>query len=102
MEPEQQSEIIRRLRCTAGHLNAIVEMSEAGRPCEQILHQINAVQAALRAAGIKIIECQAQSSQDVILNSTSVTQRTAELQQLQALYRILVEQYSHRNEVIYE
>jgi DNA-binding FrmR family transcriptional regulator len=102
MKPEQQSEIIRRLRCAAGHLNAVVEMSETGQPCEQILQQIHAVQAVLSAVGIKIIECQAQASQNVILNSTSVTQRTAELQQLQALYRILVEQYSHRNEVIYE
>ena len=49
MKPDQQSEIIRRLRCAAGHLNAVIEMTEAGQPCEQVLHQLNAVQAALRA-----------------------------------------------------
>jgi DNA-binding FrmR family transcriptional regulator len=102
MKPDQQSEVIRRLRCAAGHLNAVVEMSETGQPCEKILQQIHAVQAALRAAGIKIIEYQAESSHDVILNSGSVKERTAELQHLQSLYRILVQQYSHKNEVIYE
>ena len=94
MKPEQESEIIRRLRCAAGHLNAVIEMTESGEPCEQVLHQLNAVQAALQTAGVKIIECQAQSSQDVILNSTSVTQRTAELRHLQTLYTIFVKQFS--------
>jgi DNA-binding FrmR family transcriptional regulator len=85
---------VRRLRSAAGHLNAVIKMTESGEPCEQILHQLNAVQAALQTAGVKIIECQAQSSQDVILNSTSVTQRTAELRQLQSLYTIFVKQHS--------
>ncbi len=30
MKPDQQSEIIRRLRCAAGHLNAVIKMAEAG------------------------------------------------------------------------
>ncbi len=64
MEPEQQSEIIRRLRCATGHLDAVIKMAEAGQPCEQVLHQLNAVQAALHTAGVKIIRCQAESSQN--------------------------------------
>jgi len=94
MNTEPHSDIVRRLRSAAGHLNAVIKMTESGEPCEQILHQLNAVQAALQTAGVKIIECQAQSSQDVILNSTSVTQRTAELRQLQSLYTIFVKQHS--------
>ncbi len=94
MKPELDPEIVRRLRCAAGHLNAVIKMTESGKPCEQVLHQLNAVQAALQRAGVKIIECQALSSQDVILNSTSVTQRTAELRHLQSLYTIFVKQYS--------
>ena len=50
MKPEQPSEIVRRLRCAAGHLNAVIEMTETGQPCEQVLHQLNAVEAALRVA----------------------------------------------------
>jgi DNA-binding FrmR family transcriptional regulator len=94
MNPEPDPDIVRRLRSAAGHLNAVIKMAETGEPCEQILHQLNAVQAALQTAGVKIIECQAWSSQDVILNSTSVTQRTAELRHLQSLYTIFVKQYS--------
>jgi len=102
MKPNQQSDIVRRLRCAAGHLNAVIQMTEAEESCEEVLHQLNAVQAALRTAGVKIIECQAQSSQDVILNSTSVNQRTAELQRLQSLYTIFQKYPSNRNEVNYE
>lgn len=94
MNSEPDPKIVRRLRCAAGHLNAVIEMMESGEPCEHILHQLNAVQAALQTAGGKIIECQALSSQDVILNSNSVTQRTAELRHLQSLYTIFVKQYS--------
>ncbi len=75
MKLDHQSEILKRLRCAAGHLDAVIHMTETGQPCDQVLHQLNAVQSALRAAGIKIIECQAQASQEVILNSPSVEQR---------------------------
>ena len=93
MKPDQQSEIIRRLRCASGHLNAVIEMTEAGQPCEQVLHQLNAVQAALHTAGTKLISCQAQSSQTIILDSPSPKQRIAELKRLQSLYTIFM-QYS--------
>src|SRR5215208_1755873 len=94
MSTEPHSDSVRRLRCAAGHLNAVIEMAESGEPCEQVLYQLHAVQAALRTAGVKIIECQARSSQGVILNSTSVIQRTAELRHLQSLYEIFIKQYS--------
>ncbi|MEO8354742.1 MAG: metal-sensitive transcriptional regulator [Chloroflexota bacterium] len=94
MNPEPDPKIVRRLRCAPGHLNAVIEMTESGEPCEQVLHQLNAVQAALQTAGVRIIECQARSSQDIILNSTSITQRTAELRHLHSLYTIFVKQYS--------
>ena len=102
MEPDQQADILRRLRCAAGHLYAVVEMSESGQPCELVLYQLNAVQAALQAVGLKIIQCQAHSSQEVIVNSDSVSQRTAELQRLQSLYSIFIKYSSNKNEVNYE
>ena len=102
MAPEPPSDITRRLRCAAGHLNSVISMVEAGQPCEQILHQLNAVQAALQIAGVKIIECQAQSNQEIILNSASVEQRTEALRHLQSLFTIFVKQYSPKSEVNYE
>lgn len=102
MKSDQQSEILRRLHCAAGHLNAVIEMTEAQQPCEQVLHQLHAVQAALHTAGLKMIQCQAQSSQDVILNSSSVSQRTEALERLQSLYAIFLKYSIHRNEINYE
>jgi DNA-binding FrmR family transcriptional regulator len=96
---DQQPEIIRRLRCAAGHLNAVIEMAEAAQSCEQILHQLNAVEAALRAAGIKLIICQAQSSQSIILDSPSPKQRIAELKRLQSLYTIFLQHPNYPIEV---
>ena len=93
MKPDPQSDIIRRLRCAAGHLNAVIEMTEAGQPCEEVLHQLSAVQAALRVTGSKLIICQAQSSQAIILDSPSPKRRMSELKRLQSLYATFI-QYS--------
>ena len=102
MKPTQQSEIIRRLRCAAGHLNAVIEMAEAGQPCEQVLHQLGAVEAAIRTAGSKMIICQAQSIQNIILESASPKQRLDELKRLQSLYTIFLQYPKHQIEVSHE
>ena len=99
MKPDQQSEILRRMRCAAGHLNAVIAMTEAGQPCEQVLHQLNAVQAALQAIGIKLITCQALNSQAIIVNSSSSKERVSELKHLQSLYTIFMQYSNHHNEV---
>ena len=93
MKPDQQPDILRRLRCAAGHLNAVIEMTEAGQPCEEVLHQLNAVQAALRVTGGKLIICQAQNSQAVILDSPSPQQRASELKRLQSLYTTFMQYF---------
>ena len=104
MKPDQQSDIIRRLRCAAGHLNAVIEMTEAGQPCRvaQVLHQLNAVQAALRAAGTKLIICQAQASQTIILDGPSPKQRISELKRLQSLYTVFMQYSNHHSEVSHD
>jgi DNA-binding FrmR family transcriptional regulator len=102
MNPTPESDILRRLHCVAGHLNAVIEMTESGEPCDVVLYQLNAVQAALQAVGIKMIQCQAHSSQEVIVNSNSVSQRLTELQRLQLLYAVFLKYSNHKNEVNYE
>ena len=99
MKPDQQSEIIRRLRCAAGHLNAVIEMTEAGQPCEQVLHQLNAVEAALRVAGTRLLICQAQSSQAIIVDSSSPEQRISEIRRLQSLYTTFMQYSKNHSEV---
>lgn len=102
MKPGKQSELINRLHCVAGHLNAIIKMVEADQPCEQVLHQLGAVEASIRAAGSKLIICQAQSSQSIILHSPSPKLRLAELQRLQSLYTIFLQYPKHHNEISHE
>jgi DNA-binding FrmR family transcriptional regulator len=102
MKLNQQSDIVRRLHCAAGHLNAVIKMAEAGQPCEQVLHQLGAVEAALHAAGSKLIICQAQSSQSIILNGPSPEKRLAELKRLQSLYTIFLQYPKHHSEVSHE
>ncbi len=102
MKIDQQSEIIRRLHCAAGHLNAVIQMTEAGKPCEEVLHQLNAVQAALRVTGTKLIICQTQSSQAIILNSPSPKRRISELKRLQSLYTTFMQFSNNRSEVNHE
>lgn len=99
MKHDQQAEIIRRLHCAAGHLNAVIEMAEDGQSCEKVLHQLNAVEAALRAAGLKLLACHLQQSEAVILADSSPAQRAAELKRLQSLYGILIQKSNHLNEV---
>jgi len=56
MRPEEQVDIVRRLRSAEGHLGAVIGLLEAGKPCEQVLHQLGAVRAALRVAGARLVD----------------------------------------------
>jgi DNA-binding FrmR family transcriptional regulator len=52
----QSQEVITRLARAEGHLRAIKLMAEEGKPCADLLHQIGAVQAALRKIAQQILE----------------------------------------------
>lgn len=49
-------EIIKRLKRAGGHLNAIIEMIETGRPCLDIAQQLHAVERAVAQAKKTLIE----------------------------------------------
>ncbi len=87
--PKEHSAIIGRLKTAAGHLRAVIGMIEAGEPCDQVLHQLGAVQAALIAAGGAIVDCQVESSAEIILCNPSTEARVAELERLVTLYGLL-------------
>lgn len=98
--PDRRSDVIRRMRCASGHLNAVIKMAEAGKPFEQVLHQLNAVQAALRAVGLGLIKCQVQDSQTIILEGSSAKERLSELQRIQSLYTVFTQYTNYHSEVI--
>ncbi len=94
-----QTELLQRLRSAAGHLNAVVEMVEAGEPCEDVLHQLQAVEAALRQASRHLLCSQIERSEALLVRDTEPAQRAAELKRLVTLYSILMRDSSRRLEV---
>ncbi len=89
LSPKEHSAIVSRLKTAAGHLRAVIGMVESSEPCDEVLHQLGAVQAALVAAGSAIIDCQVESSAEIILRNPSTEARVAELERLITLYGLL-------------
>lgn len=88
--------LFRRLRSTNGHLQAIIAMVEAGEPCESVLHQLGAVQAALRCAGHSLIQCQLEQSAHSLLNSSFPKTRAQTVTSLSNLYSLFVKTQTYR------
>lgn len=95
---EVQKKIIGRLKTAEGHLQAVTRMAAAGESCENILHQLGAVEAALHAAGSLLLSCQLQQSIDIIANNpdADAKERTAELERLTALCNLVVRRPARR------
>ncbi len=85
-EFEEQVALLTRLRTAEGHLHAVVGMAENGAPCEEVLYQLNAVYAAIRAAGQILVQCQLQTSARIIVEEPQVNARIAEVRRLTRLY----------------
>jgi len=86
MRTETKRDLIGRLRSADGHLHAVLGMLEADRSCEQILHQLNAVQAALRAVGGLLLQNEVQECMGAVLKSDCPEESAAELERLIHLY----------------
>lgn len=51
-----KSKIINRLRTIKGHINGIEKMVEEEKGCKEILHQISAIEAAVKSVGKVVIK----------------------------------------------
>lgn len=89
MSPDPENPLLRRLHSATGHLQAVTGMVEADAPCQQVLHQLRAVQAALCAVGCLLIEEQIQNSLAVIEQSDSSQDRTQAAEQLVLLHQMM-------------
>jgi DNA-binding FrmR family transcriptional regulator len=83
------AELLQRLRSAHGHLGAVIAMAEAGEPCEAVLHQLGAVQAALKCAGRALIQCQLEQTIENLLSESPET-RTNTVLRLSNLYSLLI------------
>lgn len=52
----QRADVVNRLARIEGHVRAVKQMSEEGKSCAEVLHQIAAVQAALRKVAQLVLE----------------------------------------------
>jgi len=86
MSLENSSHIIRRLRSAKGHLQAVTNMVESGEACKDVLHQLNAVQCALKAAAQMLLEEHLKESETIIKSSDSPEERELALDYLIMLY----------------
>ncbi|HLA99522.1 MAG TPA: metal-sensing transcriptional repressor [Anaerolineales bacterium] len=88
MSPEERA-ILRRLCTAEGHLHAVIIMLKTGKPGDEVLHQLGAVQSALRLAGYALARHQVKRSLEAILCAPCEEERQTELDKLKDLYRWL-------------
>ncbi len=52
----QSASVINRLARIEGHVRAVKVMAESGKPCADILHQLSAIEAAIRQTARLVME----------------------------------------------
>ncbi len=77
--------LLARLRSAQGHLRAVVNMVTRTAPPEDVLPQLWSVQAALSAAGERMIMAQLRASSKAIMHGPSAERRAAEAERLNRL-----------------
>jgi len=80
---------LRRMRTTCGHLQAVIRMAETGEPCEHVLHQLEAVIGALKAAEHTFIQNEITRLVLAARESACQDARSEALEQLLTLYTFL-------------
>ncbi len=91
--PDEHDALLNRLRSAEGHLHAIIGMFEADEPCEQVLHQLEAVEAALEAAGRALRTQEFRCCAEILLHSPDEATRVAEVRRLAALCELPVQSF---------
>ena len=84
--PDKKQVILQRLRTAEGHLRAIRQMLVEDQPCQQVLHQLNAVQCALQSAGSLLLQMEVERCLRAVLYETCSEQQVQELERLSSLY----------------
>ena len=74
--------LLARLRSAQGHLQAVVHMTVRGDPVEDVLPQLWSVEAALSAAGRRLLLAQMRISTQTILRAPSMKERSQEAERL--------------------
>ena len=89
MQSDPRLGTLRRLQSAAGHLNAVIQMAEREAPGEEVLHQLCAVQAALRAVGCQLLDEQLHIQLEQIAQHCACEQREQVMEPLKTFYALL-------------
>jgi uncharacterized protein len=68
-------EVVKRLKRAAGHLQSVIEMIEAGRPCLDIAQQLHAVEAAVGNAKRALIHGHLEHCLDDVVGGVPLSKR---------------------------
>ena len=101
MQADKQA-LVARLLTAQGHLSAVIRMVENDRSCEDVLHQIGAVRAALNAISLQMLKQQLHDSTDFITSEACPDRRCVELTRLLNLYLIFSKEPSFYGRVFDE
>jgi DNA-binding FrmR family transcriptional regulator len=86
MGPNQDPMIIHRLRSASGHLDSTLVAFETGQPSEQILHQLGAVEAAIREISLAIVKNEMLQIVNYLRTSGCDEERRATSRRILVLY----------------
>jgi len=81
-----QEEMLRRLRRLEGQVRGVQRMVREGRDCQEMLHQIAAVEAAARSLGLVVLE-------HYVLSCLQERAAGLSAEQAQAMVRQAVQQF---------
>lgn len=85
---EDKTEWVRRLHCAEGHLRGITTMIEHGADCRSIVHQILAVQSALREINGLLVKHHLTVCLDECLQNPDANVREHCLAEVISLYQL--------------
>lgn len=86
---EDKTEWVRRLHCAEGHLRGITTMIERGADCQSIVHQILAVQSALREINGLVVKHHLTVCLAEQLQNSNANVRAPCLAEVISLYQLL-------------
>jgi len=84
---KDNKEILNRLSYLEGHCGAVRRMVEEGKYCIEVIHQIEAVEAALKKVKEKILENHLKTCVTTAIKGSSEEKRKKVLNELMEVYK---------------
>lgn len=82
----EKQAVLQQLRLTEVHLQVIGRMLVEDQPCQQIIHQLNAVQCAIEAVGSMLLQMEVERCLQTLRDNPCPEQRCEQLARLVNLY----------------